>query len=206
MIGSAHADPRTVTIGIRQANGVYTFTGQVGPSVRGLQVTLARLDGATKRVTGVASTTTDATGRYSISTRLPVGMAGFYALTAPTADYTPGRSRLYGLLVPGSSSPAKPASETVSQRNARLKAARYLEYSAFSRSGLIDQLEFEGFSTADSTYGTDAIKANWAAQAARKAKQYLEYSPFSREGLIRQLEFEGFTTAEATYGVSQTGL
>jgi hypothetical protein len=133
-------------------------------------------------------------------------MAGFYALTAPTPEHTPGRSRLYGLVVPGSTPTSRPASESAGQRNARLKAAQYLEFSAFSRSGLIDQLEFEGFSTADATYGTDAVKANWAVQAAKKAKQYLEISPFSREGLIDQLEFEGFTTAEATYGVTQAGL
>lgn len=206
MAGSAHAEGRTVTIGIKQLSGVYTFTGQVGPAARGLQVTLARLDGATKRVTGVASTRTDSTGRYSISTRLPAGMAGFYALTAPTPDHSPGRSRLYGLVVPGAQPTPRPTDESVSQRNARLKAADYLEYSAFSRSGLIKQLEFEGFSAADATYGTDAQRANWSAQAARKAKQYLEHSPFSREGLVRQLEFEGFTTAEATYGVNQAGL
>ena len=169
-------------------------------------MTLARLDGATKRVTGVASTQTDALGRYSIRTRLPAGMAGFYALTAPTADLTAGRSRLYGLVVPGTAAPATPVTETVSQRNARLKATQYLQFLAFSRSGLIEQLEFEGFSTADATYGTDAQKANWMAQAARKARQYLDTMPFSRAGLIAQLEFEGFTSAEAAYGVTQVGL
>ena len=197
---------RTVTIGIRQANGVYTFSGQVAPVARGLQVTLARLDGTTKRVTGVASTQTDATGRYTIRTRLPAGMAGFYALTAPTSDLLAGRSRLYGLVVPGSTAPPKPATETVSQRNARLKAAQYLQFTAFSRSGLIEQLEFEGFTTPDATYGTDAQRANWMAQAARKAKQYVDVMPFSRAGLITQLEFEGFTSAEAAYGATQVGL
>lgn len=203
---AAPATSRTVTIGIRQANGVYTFTGQVAPLARGLQVTLARLDGATKRVTGVASTQTDAAGRYTIRTRLPAGMAGFYALTAPTPDLLAGRSRLYGLMVPGRAAPAAPVAETVTQRNARLKGTQYLQVFAFSRSGLIDQLEFEGFSTPDATYGTDAQKANWMAQAARKAREYLKLMPFSRAGLITQLEFEGFTSAEAAYGVSQVGL
>ena len=91
---------RTVTIGIRQASGVYTFTGVVNRPVSGLQVTLARLDAVTKRVTGVASTRTVAGGRYEIRARLPIGQAGFYALTAPTSDLQPGRSRLYGLVVP----------------------------------------------------------------------------------------------------------
>jgi hypothetical protein len=196
---------RSVTIGIRQANGVYTFTGAVTPLARGLQVTLARLDGTTKRVTGVASTRTDAGGRYTIRTTLPAGMAGFYALTAAAPDATAGRSRLYGLVVPGRST-TPVVTETVSQRNARLKAASYLELIAFSRSGLIEQLEFEGFSNADATYGTDAQKANWMTQAARKARSYLDTMPFSRAGLITQLEFEGFTSAEAAYGVSQVGL
>ena len=33
------------------------------------------------------------------------------------------------------------------------KAAEYLETSSFSRSGLIAQLKFEGFTTAQATYG-----------------------------------------------------
>ena len=48
--------------------------------------------------------------------------------------------------------PAAP-NETVSESNARKKAASYLEYSAFSRSGLIEQLEYEGFTTAQAEYG-----------------------------------------------------
>ena len=46
--------------------------------------------------------------------------------------------------------------ETVAQSNAKKSATSYLKYSAFSRTGLIGQLEFEGFSTADATYGVDA--------------------------------------------------
>ena len=46
--------------------------------------------------------------------------------------------------------------ESVGERNARETAADYLEYSAFSRSGLIDQLEYEGFTTSQAEYGVDA--------------------------------------------------
>jgi host cell surface-exposed lipoprotein len=95
---------------------------------------------------------------------------------------------------------------TVSQENAVEKAADYLDYSAFSRSGLIKQLKFEGFSTKDATFGVDAQKADWKDQAAKKAKEYLDYSSFSRSGLIKQLEYEGFTAAQATYGASKVGL
>jgi hypothetical protein len=95
---------------------------------------------------------------------------------------------------------------TVSQENAVEKAADYLDYAAFSRSGLIKQLKYEGFSTTDATFGVDAQKANWNEQAAKKAKEYLDYSSFSRSGLIKQLKYEGFTAAQATYGAKKVGL
>ena len=96
--------------------------------------------------------------------------------------------------------------ETVNQTNAREKAEQYLDYSAFSRQGLIQQLEYEGFSKIDAEYGTDALNADWREQAALKAKQYLDYSSFSRQGLVDQLLYEGFTQKQAEYGVSTTGL
>jgi len=89
---------------------------------------------------------------------------------------------------------------TVSQRNAVSKAASYLRSSGFSRSGLISQLEYEGFSRADAIYGTDAQNADWNQQAVRKGASYLRSSSFSRPGLIGQLEYEGFSNSEATYG------
>ena len=97
-------------------------------------------------------------------------------------------------------------SETAGQENARKKADDYLDVSAFSRSGLIKQLEFEGFSNADATYAVDAITVSWNEQAAKKAKDYLDISAFSKSGLIDQLLFEGFTQAQAEYGVGTTGL
>ena len=100
----------------------------------------------------------------------------------------------------------KTASENVNQSNARRAAASYLNYSAFSRVGLIKQLEYEGYSHADAVYGTDAQNADWNAQAAKAAKSYLEYTAFSRSGLIEQLKYEGYTESEAIYGVNTTGL
>ncbi|CAN7563821.1 Ltp family lipoprotein [Terrabacter sp. LjRoot27] len=95
---------------------------------------------------------------------------------------------------------------TVSQEQAVAQAESYLEFSAFSRKGLIKQLQFEQFSKADATYAVDHITVNWNEQAAKQAKSYLEMTPFSRGGLVSQLKFEGFTTAQATYGVKAVGL
>lgn len=96
--------------------------------------------------------------------------------------------------------------ETAGQENARGSAESYLDLSAFSRTGLIKQLKFEGYSEKDAIYGVDAQKANWNKQAAASAQNYLDMSSFSRQGLIDQLKFEGFTEEQAVFGVNQNGL
>jgi hypothetical protein len=98
------------------------------------------------------------------------------------------------------------ANTTVGQAQAAKSAASYLRFSAFSRDGLIKQLEFEGFSNSDATFGVDAQKVDWMAQAAKSAKSYLRFSSFSRSGLISQLLFEGFTQAQAEHGANSVGL
>jgi type IV secretory pathway VirB10-like protein len=102
--------------------------------------------------------------------------------------------------------PTTTLNETVSQRNARRSAESYLRFTSFSRDGLIGQLEFEKFSTADATYAVDSLAVDWRDQAVKKAEEYLRFSSFSRDGLIDQLIFEGFTRAEAEHGVNETGL
>ena len=93
-----------------------------------------------------------------------------------------------------------PSGETTRQREAVTRANDYLRIMAFSRSGLISQLEFEGFSNADAIHGVDNIDVNWNEQATRMAQEYLNILSFSREGLIGQLVFEGFTQSQATHG------
>jgi hypothetical protein len=90
--------------------------------------------------------------------------------------------------------------ETVSQTNAREMADSYLRSSAFSLKGLIEQLEYEGFSNDDATYGAEAVKADWKEQALLSAESYLNSSAFSQTGLLDQLVYEGFTDEEAEYG------
>ena len=104
--------------------------------------------------------------------------------------------------------PAAP-SMTASQENAVESAEGYLEYSGFSRKGLIQQLSSsagEGFSRADARFAVNHVDVDWNAEAVESAKNYLEYSSFSRSGLIQQLTSdagEGFTQAQAQYAVNK---
>ena len=91
---------------------------------------------------------------------------------------------------------------SVNQQNAVNKAKSYLSHSAFSRKGLIEQLEFEKFSYGDSVYGVDHAGANWNQQALKKANSYLSHSAFSRKSLMEQLKFEGFTSDQVNYAIN----
>ena len=126
-----------------------------------------------------------------------------------------GNSELVTSLEPAAGTVVEPGSaltlrtrpeQTVAQSNAVRSASNYLSFMPFSRTGLIRQLEFEGFSRADATYAVDEITVDWNEQAARSAQNYLNFMAFSRAGLIRQLEFEGFTREQAVFGVDAVGL
>jgi len=95
---------------------------------------------------------------------------------------------------------------TTAQENAKRKAESYLEMSGFSRSGLIEQLQFEGFTVNDAKRAIDSMNVNWNTEAEQKAKSYIELSGFSRSGLIEQLIFEGFTKTQAAHGANSVGL
>lgn len=140
-------------------------------------------------------------GNFVIRILASVAVAALAATSAPTA-------------IAASVAPAAPRTTVVSAKfpnsalsraNALASAKSYLGYAAFSRIGLIKQLKFEGYSTADATWAVDATRTNWNRQAARAAKAYLDYSSFSRSGLLQQLMYEGYTRAQATYGVKAVG-
>lgn len=59
---------------------------------------------------------------------------------------------------------------TNGQKNALDRAKSYLRYSAFSREGLIGQLEFEDFSHQDAVYAVDHCGANWNEQALKRQR------------------------------------
>lgn len=94
---------------------------------------------------------------------------------------------------------------TTGQRNALRKAKEYLAVMAFSRDGLVHQLEFENFSSEEAAYAADNVNADWNEQAVKKGEEYLAVMAFSRDGLVHQLEFDGFTTEQAEYGAQANG-
>jgi len=106
---------------------------------------------------------------------------------------------------PSTSSNASTPSPTTGEKNALRSAREYLSFSAFSYTGLIKQLEYEGYSTEEATYAADNCNANWNEQAAKSAKEYLDMSSFSRQELINQLIYEGYTQEQAEYGVTRNG-
>jgi hypothetical protein len=101
---------------------------------------------------------------------------------------------------------------TLAMEDSLAAAEDYLDYSAFSRQGLIDQLSSEygsGFKVQDAAWAAGQLDVDWKQQAVRAAKEYLDYSPFSRQGLIDQLSSPygaQFTLEEAIYAVNKLGL
>lgn len=78
---------------------------------------------------------------------------------------------------------------------------------SFSRQGLVHQLKYKGFSTADAEFGINSTGANWSQHALNKAKNYLSFQAFSYKGLIDQLtcQAEQFTDGQAIYAADNCG-
>lgn len=108
--------------------------------------------------------------------------------------------------VTGPEQNAEQSSLTVAQQNAVRSAENYISFTAFSRTGLIEQLVFEDYSTEDATVAVDSLDIDYNEQAAKAAQNYLDMTGFSRGGLIEQLMFEGYTAEQAAYGADQVGL
>jgi DNA-directed RNA polymerase specialized sigma54-like protein len=87
--------------------------------------------------------------------------------------------------------------------NAVEAAEMYLQTMPFSKSGLIEQLKYEGYSSKDAAKAADAVEVDWNEQAVKTAKAYLKQMPFSRSDLVSQLEHDGFTSSQAEYGVKK---
>lgn len=101
---------------------------------------------------------------------------------------------------------------TRAQENALRAAQNYLDFSPFSKRGLIDQLTSEygdGYELADARWAVNRLDVDWKEQAVRAAENYLELSSFSRQGLIEQLTSEygdRYTRDQAVHAVNKVGL
>jgi hypothetical protein len=104
-----------------------------------------------------------------------------------------------------------PPSLSMQQINAVRAARSYLNISAFSRDGLIEQLSSSagsGFNRNDATLAVDSMNVDWNLEAVKSAKQYLKLMGFSCKGLIQQLSSPAggkFTEQQATFGAQQAG-
>lgn len=82
--------------------------------------------------------------------------------------------------------------------NALEKALSYLDTSIpFSFKGLVEQLEYEGFSSDASLYAVEQCDVDWDSNAIHAVYDYLDYSPYSYQFLLNYLEFDGFTNEQA---------
>ena len=128
--------------------------------------------------------------------------------TAPAAQPAPSAQ---------STAPSKPntnnavQSLTGPQKNAVRAAQSYLNISAFSRDGLIEQLSSQagnGFNVNDATKAVDSLNVDWNQEAVKSAKQYLQMMGFSCKGLVQQLSSRAggkFTEQQATFGAQRAG-
>lgn len=100
---------------------------------------------------------------------------------------------------------APSGSSTIGEKNSLAKAKNYLDIMPFSYSGLVEQLEYEGYTHSEAVYGADNCGADWNEQAEKQAAKYLALMPFSRQELIEQLEYEGYTYSQAVHGAEANG-
>ena len=114
---------------------------------------------------------------------------------------------------PTTTAPTAPHGPTLTQQQqtAVTAAKQYLQTSAFSQQGLIDQLDSsagDGYSVNDATVAVDSLTVDWNTEAVQAAKEYMQTSPFSCQDLIDQLDSQAgdqYTVAQATNGAQQAG-
>ena len=85
------------------------------------------------------------------------------------------------------------------------QAMSYLDFMAFSRNGLIHQLQHDGYTDNAISNALDLLEkyyVSWDTEAVKKAQEYMETFSFSQQRLYEQLIHDGFTEGQANYGAS----
>lgn len=124
--------------------------------------------------------------------------------TVEDADETAPSTAPSTTAAPTTTLPPEPPEVT----NARRSALQYLEFSGFSRQGLIDQLSSEygdQYPVDAATAAVDSLNVDWNAEAVEAAEAYLEFQGFSHAGLVDQLSSEygdQFTPEQAEHGAT----
>lgn len=107
--------------------------------------------------------------------------------------------------------PAEPQ-YTMEEQQAIASALDYLDYTAFSKQGLIDQLSSEygeQFPVKVAETAVNSLDVDWSAEAVEAADDYVRYGSFSCDGLVDQLSSEygeQFTSKQALHGAKEIGL
>lgn len=141
-----------------------------------------------------------------------VGSVGTDATAPVASEPTAASSTAPATSPPVTAPPATESSLTPAQQNAVRSAESYLDFMAFSRQGLIDQLSSEygdQFAVEDATVAVDSLNVDWNAQAVKSAQSYLDMMGFSCQGLIDQLSSDygdQYTVEQAIYGATQVGI
>ncbi len=120
------------------------------------------------------------------------------AMTTDILDQIYTQASQYGL---EEHEPTSGSAKSSNQQEALDAAKSYIEYMGMSRDELIEQLEWEGFTTEAATYAADNCGADWYEEAEQSAADYLKYLGMSYTGLLDQLEYDGFTPDQAKKAV-----
>jgi hypothetical protein len=111
---------------------------------------------------------------------------------------------------PGEPSPG-PDANTIADvmlEQAQVAAHEYLVVIAFSRDGLVNQLQTaDGFPPDVATAAVDALDVDWNEQAVRTAEFYMESETFTRDALVQQLtsDYDRYTIVQAEYAADAVG-
>lgn len=100
----------------------------------------------------------------------------------------------------------KPELTTAEQGACKFAMQMLFGDTGMSRDFLIQQLETQGFTEAESTLAIDHCGADWNAEAVKSAKFYLKTSGGSRSMVMEWLRLNHFTDDQANYACDQVGL
>ena len=121
------------------------LTAQADNALKGVAETIGGYDGGELTITGHTDDVATAAGQAATVTVISTATTTVTREVTTTAEAP----------APASAGLAA-ADSSAGQSNAARSARQYLDISGFSRSGLIEQLQYEGYSPEQATYGATA--------------------------------------------------